>query len=147
MDRGAWQVTVHGVAKSRSQLSDWHFHFLSLGTAGANSLTPVPSFFLSSSHFLPAEPPGKPLFSLTYMQFNLISLLIFALWPGLWSYQNPPNKSNSHKPPVGWAGLFAQHLCQGLAHSWSLISADKRRMWLSNWPFQGIRGWHTVGAQ
>ena len=27
MDRGAWQATVHGVAKSRTPLSDWHFHF------------------------------------------------------------------------------------------------------------------------
>ena len=25
MDRGAWQVTVHGVAKSQTQLSDFHF--------------------------------------------------------------------------------------------------------------------------
>ena len=25
MDRGAWQVTVHGVAKSRTWLSDFHF--------------------------------------------------------------------------------------------------------------------------
>ena len=24
MDRGAWQATVHGVAKSRTQLSDFH---------------------------------------------------------------------------------------------------------------------------
>ena len=32
MDRGAWQATVHGVAKSRTQLSDFtstfHFHAL-----------------------------------------------------------------------------------------------------------------------
>ena len=27
MDRGAWQATVHGVTKSRTQLSDFHFHF------------------------------------------------------------------------------------------------------------------------
>ena len=27
MDRGAWQVTVHGVSKSRTQQSDFHFHF------------------------------------------------------------------------------------------------------------------------
>ena len=27
MDRGTWQATVHGVAKSRKQLSDFHFHF------------------------------------------------------------------------------------------------------------------------
>ena len=26
MDRGAWQATVHGVAKSRILLSDFHFH-------------------------------------------------------------------------------------------------------------------------
>ena len=32
MDRGAWQATVHGVAKTRTQLSDFtftfHFHAL-----------------------------------------------------------------------------------------------------------------------
>ena len=26
-DRGAWQATIHGVAKRRTQLSDFHFHF------------------------------------------------------------------------------------------------------------------------
>ena len=26
MDRGAWRATVHGVAKSRARLSDWHTH-------------------------------------------------------------------------------------------------------------------------
>ena len=26
-DRGAWQVTVHGVTKSRTQLRDFHFSF------------------------------------------------------------------------------------------------------------------------
>ena len=28
MDRGAWQATVHGVAKSWTQLSDCHFSWL-----------------------------------------------------------------------------------------------------------------------
>ena len=28
MDRGAWQATVHGVTKSRTQLSDFHFQSL-----------------------------------------------------------------------------------------------------------------------
>ena len=28
MNRGAWRATVHGVAKSRTRLSDQHFHFL-----------------------------------------------------------------------------------------------------------------------
>ena len=27
MDRGAWRATVPGVIKSRTRLSDWHFHF------------------------------------------------------------------------------------------------------------------------
>ena len=27
MDREAWQATVHGVAKSWTQLSDFYFHF------------------------------------------------------------------------------------------------------------------------
>ena len=27
MDRGAWRATVHGVSKSRTRLSDQHFHY------------------------------------------------------------------------------------------------------------------------
>ena len=27
LDRGAWQATVHGVAKSQTQLNNFHFHF------------------------------------------------------------------------------------------------------------------------
>ena len=31
MDRGSWQATVHGVAKSQTRLSDFHFtHFVDL---------------------------------------------------------------------------------------------------------------------
>ena len=30
MDRGAWQATVHRVAKSQTRLSDFHFDFLIL---------------------------------------------------------------------------------------------------------------------
>ena len=29
-DRGAWQATVHGVAKSRTQLNDFTFTFLAV---------------------------------------------------------------------------------------------------------------------
>ena len=28
MDRGACRATIHGVTKSQTQLSDFHFHFL-----------------------------------------------------------------------------------------------------------------------
>ena len=31
MDRGAWQATIHGVAKSRTGLSDFHFPCWLLG--------------------------------------------------------------------------------------------------------------------
>ena len=27
LDRGVWEATVHGVTKSGTQLSDFHFHF------------------------------------------------------------------------------------------------------------------------
>ena len=29
MDRGAWWVTIHGVTKNQTQLSDQHFHSIS----------------------------------------------------------------------------------------------------------------------
>ena len=36
MDRGAWRATIHGVAKSRTPLSDSDFHFsLQAGASGA----------------------------------------------------------------------------------------------------------------
>ena len=34
VDRGAWQVVVHGVAKSLPRLSDRHFHFLRWNRTG-----------------------------------------------------------------------------------------------------------------
>ena len=36
MDRGDWRTTVHGVAKSRTRLSDWpfNFHFQTLHNYG-----------------------------------------------------------------------------------------------------------------
>ena len=32
MDRGAWQATVHGVAQSPTQLSNFHFHRINVQT-------------------------------------------------------------------------------------------------------------------
>ena len=32
-DRGAWQATVHGVTKSQTRLSDFHFQGISQATA------------------------------------------------------------------------------------------------------------------
>ena len=30
MDRGAWPVGIHGVSKSQTRLSDFHFHFFDI---------------------------------------------------------------------------------------------------------------------
>ena len=40
MDRGAWQATVHGVAKSQTQLSDSHIK----ATVNCDSFTGFPCF-------------------------------------------------------------------------------------------------------
>ena len=37
MDRGAWQAIVHGVTKSRTQLSNFHFHLHPLSSVSVNS--------------------------------------------------------------------------------------------------------------
>ena len=47
MDGGAWWATVHGVAKSRTQLSDFHFHF-SLSCIGKGNGNPLQCSCLES---------------------------------------------------------------------------------------------------
>ena len=50
MDGGAWWATVHGVAKSRTQLSDFTFTFHFHALEKEMQLTPV---------FLPGESQGR----------------------------------------------------------------------------------------
>ena len=50
---------VHRVAKSQTQLSDFHFHF---PNSGIKPTSPVSPKLQTDS--LPTEPPGKPVFSL-----------------------------------------------------------------------------------
>ena len=38
MDRGAWQVTVHGVAKSQTQLGEYHFPSLPFSLSPSKGL-------------------------------------------------------------------------------------------------------------
>ena len=38
MDGGAWKAAVHGVAKSRAQLSDFHFSLSCIGEGNGNPL-------------------------------------------------------------------------------------------------------------
>ena len=37
MHRGAWQTTVHGVAKSRTRLNDYHSLILTMGFPGGTN--------------------------------------------------------------------------------------------------------------
>ena len=48
MDRGAWQATVHAVAKSQTWLSDFHFHF----QTWIKDYPKVLYFFLSPKYIL-----------------------------------------------------------------------------------------------
>ena len=53
MDRGAWWATVHGVAKSQTRLSAWHFHFTFMPGPGG-SLWPPP--LLKGTDTKPTQP-------------------------------------------------------------------------------------------
>ena len=52
MDRGAWQATVHGVAKSRTRLSDFTFHRCTNINAGLGTLPRLHWCDLSSLHLI-----------------------------------------------------------------------------------------------
>ena len=41
MDRGVWQATVHGVTKSRTRLSDFHFHWTGVVSKGPVGVSDV----------------------------------------------------------------------------------------------------------
>ena len=53
MDRGAWWATVHGVAKSQTPLSGFHFHFSLSNSVGplSGKLT-TPTVFLFQGYIL-----------------------------------------------------------------------------------------------
>ena len=52
MDRGEWQTIVHGVTKSRTRLSNSHFHFPTSATWEAETNL----YSLSKSHVSPKSP-------------------------------------------------------------------------------------------
>ena len=56
MDRGAWLATVHGVPKSRTWLSDFHFHF----QKGNNSINKLLiGYMMCTISFNPARDPHE----------------------------------------------------------------------------------------
>ena len=64
MDRGAWQATVHGAAKSQTQLSNFHFLFgFPGGSGGKESACKVGD---------PDSVPGSGRFSGAGMKWQLL---------------------------------------------------------------------------
>ena len=67
-DRGAWRATVHGVAKSRTRLSDWEHT----------------SSFRRYTHGLSAIPQGTPDRKLKFTEVYLVSLRLYVCEPRSW---------------------------------------------------------------
>ena len=63
MDRGAWEAAVHGVAKSRTQLSDFTFTFTFI------CISEVIDILLAI--LIPACASSSPAFLMTYSAFKL----------------------------------------------------------------------------
>ena len=78
IDRGAWQATVQGVAKSQTWLSNLHFHFLQHYNSEASVLQHSAFFMVQLSHLY--MPTGKTI-ALTIWTFvsKVMSLLLNVL--------------------------------------------------------------------
>ena len=76
MDRGAWWATVHGVAKSQTQLSDFHFHMFTAGffTVGKpKSIQPSPASW-------PRIPSAGKAFSSSFQPWNPTHLCVLSFY-------------------------------------------------------------------
>ena len=67
MDRGAWRATVHGITKSRTQLSDQHTHTHTISSFPGGSVVKNPPAFAGDVSLIPGsgrslgERSGDPL--------------------------------------------------------------------------------------
>ena len=86
MNWGHWQATVHGVTKSRTQLSDFHFHFLSL-----NLLQPKVCFLHPWFYFFFVKKFICTIFFLdsTYKQYHMIFFSLSDLLDLVWQSLSP----------------------------------------------------------
>ena len=137
MDKGAWRATVYGVAKSRTGLSDFHFHLSSvqLCSVAQSYLTlcdsmnrsmpglPVhhqlPKFTQTPVHwFGDAIQPSHPLSSPSPPNLNLSRIRVFSnesalhiRWPKCWSFSFSISPSNEHPGLIpfrmDWLDLLA----------------------------------------
>ena len=88
MERGAWQVTVHGVTRSQTQLGDSHTH-----THTHTHACPLSQWYHPTSHplLLPSILPSIRVFS------NESALHI--RWPKYWSFSFSISPSNEYSAP------------------------------------------------
>ena len=84
MDRGVWQATIHGVAKSRTQLSDFYFHFQGYLGSSVGKEPAYPAGDPCSTPGLgisPGEGNGNPLqYSCLEKSHGWRSLAAYSLW-------------------------------------------------------------------
>ena len=94
MDRGAWWATVHGVAKSRTRLSDFTFTFIRLLHLGFLSLQEDLETFSSqyTREVAPVAPISKDFMSFIglYSVFTL-KYLVLCLFFSLVARESKPN--------------------------------------------------------
>ena len=90
MDRENWHSAVHGVAKSRTRLSDW------TDTQDKNSFLTTRIFFFCHRPLLPS-PFFSPYMALEYLS-SLLHLCNFVIWRMLQKFQlyRPLLKSKTH---------------------------------------------------
>ena len=81
MDREAWWATVHGVAKNQTQLSDCHFHFLSLFFVGTNHVSPcqIKSLVSKKDCFLFSGPNPTSLVSCMQQEISQYLLVVILV--------------------------------------------------------------------
>ena len=81
MDRGVWQATMHGVTKSQTQLSNFHFHFS--GTVACICLNTYLENYegLTHSKLLPLKELAETPTSLCWLHADLLHRT--AVWKAL----------------------------------------------------------------
>ena len=105
MDRGAWWASVHGVAKSRTRLSDFTFH--------SSMYKSAVILFLSSWLFGLVLSPVVVLLKFIQVCISQFTLdLGYLLLSAVLGYPQVPNPFNNHEFSECWALLKKTQTCQ-----------------------------------
>ena len=155
-DRGAWCTTLHGVTKSRTQLSNWqqqqlHFNgFSSVQSLSRVSLRPhelqharLPCLSLSHrvcSNSCPLSRWCHPTIILCLFLLLLSSIFLsirvfssesalYIRWPKYWSFSfniSPSNEHSGSSSPLGWTRLISLQ-SKGLSRVFSRTTIQKHQ--------------------